>query len=158
MAAIDPNTTFGSIAVNVIATVIAAAILGGLAWVGGPLKWFVRNRQLRQLLHTDRQFVFVFNPIAGKGKLVTFLSDGTIGEGRNDNENTWKVSKGALEIFASDGKLYSRFIHDKASGLLKHTNDTDTRSIHGQYLQPEFMAPKSAVQPGTAADAPTARR
>jgi hypothetical protein len=158
MSAIDPNTTFGSIAVNVIATVIAATMLAGLAWVGGPLKWFVRNQRLRQLLHKDRHFVFVFNPIAGKAKLMTFLSDGAIGEGTNENENTWKVSKGALEIFASDGKLYSRFIHDKASGLLKHTNDTDTRSIHGQYLQPEFMTLRSAVQPGAAADAPTARR
>jgi hypothetical protein len=152
MSALDPSSAFGSIVGNVIAALIATALLASVAWFSGPLRWFFQNRRLRELLHKDRRFVFVFNPTTKATKLVTFLPNGEIGEGRNENEHTWKIKKGALEISASDGRIYSRFVHDKVSGHLRHTNDTDTRSIHGQYLQPEYLFRTTAVQPRAAAD------
>lgn len=157
MSAIDPSTPLGSIAVNVIAGLVVAVLLAGLAWVAGPLKWFIQNRRLKELLLSGRRFVFVFNPTTEKAKLVTFEADGKVGEGRNENEHTWKIAKGALEIFAADGKIYSRFRHDKASGHLKHTNDTDTRSIHGQYFQPDFLHWNKPAQQGAPADGPASR-
>jgi hypothetical protein len=159
MSALDPNSLIGSIAGNVIATLVAAALIAGIAWFGGPLRWFFQNRRLRELLHKDRHFVFVFNPTTKAAKIITFLPNGEIGEGRNENEHTWRIGKGKLEIFASDGDIYSRFAQDKASGHLKHTNDTDTGSIHGQYLQPDyvFRPNPNAIQPGAAADGPEKR-
>lgn len=158
MSTFDPSTTVGSILINVVAGLLLAAILTGLAWVAGPLRWLMQNRRLNELLLSRRCFVFVFNPTAGQGKIVTFLENGDIGEGRNSNEYTWRVRKGRLEICAADGKLYSRFYHDKVSGYLRHTNDTDTRSIHGQYFQPDFMPWNRAAEQGVVADAATPRR
>jgi len=135
-----------------------AAVLGVLGWSVGPLRWIVQNRRLRQLLLGGRRFVFVFNPTMGQRKIVTFLANGDIGEGRNNNEHTWRVRKGRLEIFALDGRLYSRFYYDKVSGRLKHTNDTDTRSIHGQYLKPDFMPWNTTAQQRAPADAAPPRR
>jgi hypothetical protein len=134
----NPTTATGSIAINIAGAVGAVTLLGFLAWLGGPLKWWVKGRALRQLLLNGRRFVFVFNPMHGQAKIVTFLSSGEIGEGRNSNENTWQIRRGALEILAQDSKIYSRFAHDKKNGKLAHTNDPDTRSIHGQYMIPHF--------------------
>ncbi|MFN2263203.1 MAG: hypothetical protein ACK2UM_02985, partial [Anaerolineales bacterium] len=47
--------------------------------------------------------------------------------------------RGALEIFSRDGTLYSRFIRDKKTGLIIHTNDPDTPSTHGQFMYPEVV-------------------
>ncbi len=150
----DPSTPLGSIISGVLATVIAAGVLAVLAWFAGPLRWFVQNRGLRQLISNGRRFHFTFNPTSGQSKTLTFLPSGEIGEGRNQNEHTWKIRRGLLEIFASDGAIYSRFRHDKESGQLRHTNDADLRSIHGQYLEPSLVrAPRQAEQ-AVAADRP----
>lgn len=150
----NPATAEGAIAVNTAGAVGAALLLGSLAWLTGPLRWWFKRRALRQLLLNDRRFVFVFNPTHGQAKIVTFLPNGKIGEGRNSNENTWRIRRGALEILAQDSKLYSRFIHDKAAGRLVHTNDSDTRSIHGQYMIPHFTPWPSIAEQTAPADAP----
>lgn len=150
----NPATATGSIAVNIAGAVGAAFLLGILAWLAGPLRWWFKRRALRQLLLNDRRFVFVFNPTHGQAKIVTFLPNGEIGEGRNGNENTWRIRRGALEILAKDSKLYSRFVHDKTTGKLTHTNDPDTRSIHGQYMIPHFTPWPSIAEQCAPADAP----
>ncbi|HZW24702.1 MAG TPA: hypothetical protein VFF26_04385 [Gallionella sp.] len=134
----NPTTAIGSIAINIIGGVGAVLLLATLAWLVGPLRWWIKGRALRQLLLNDRRFVFVFNPTHGQAKIVTFLANGEIGEGKNSNENTWRIKRGALEVLARDGKIYSRFVHDKTTGKLAHTNDPDTRSIHGQYMLPHY--------------------
>ena len=135
----DPSTPLGSVVSGVLATVTAAGVLAVLAWFAGPLKWFVLSRGLRQLISDGRRFHFTFNPKTGQSKSVTFLPNGEIGEGRNQNEHTWKIRRGLLEVFASDDAIYSRFRHDRGSGQLKHTNDPDLRSVHGQYLEPSLV-------------------
>jgi hypothetical protein len=135
----DPSTPFGAVITGVLTTVVGAGALAFLAWFGGPLKWFVLNRNLYQLISNGRRFHFTFNPGTGQSKFITFMPSGEIGEGRNQNEHTWKIRHGLLEIYADDGTIYSRFSHDKGSGYLKHTNDADLRSIHGQYLQPSLV-------------------
>jgi hypothetical protein len=96
----------------------------------------MRGRSLRELVLNGRRFMFVFNPLSNYSKVITFLPDHSVGEGRNDNEDTWRIRRGCLEILASDGKVYSRFRHDTGTGQLMHTNDPDLRSIHGQYMHP----------------------
>lgn len=92
--------------------------------------------RLRELLLKGR-FRFVFNPATGGSKRVTFLANGQIGEGRNDNEATWRISDGRLEILNAQGALYSRFILLDDNASLHHTNDPDTISLRGQYLKLE---------------------
>jgi len=148
----NPATATGSIVNNIVGGVGVVVTLGVLAWLGGPLRWLVKGRALNLLLK-GRRFVFVFNPTHGQAKLVTFLSGGEIGEGRNSNEDTWRIRRGALEVLAKDGKIYSRFVHDKKSGKLAHTNDPDTRSIHGQYMIPHFTPWPSIAEQAAPADA-----
>jgi hypothetical protein len=48
------------------------------------------NRSIVNVL-LGRRFKFTFNPATGKSKTVTFNPDGTIGEGKNNNEHGWRV-------------------------------------------------------------------
>ena len=80
----NPGTAIGSIAINIVAGVGVVVVLGVIAWLGGPLRWLVKGRALKQLLN-GRKFVFVFNPTHGQAKVVTFLPSGEVGEGRNSN-------------------------------------------------------------------------
>ncbi|MDO8270596.1 MAG: hypothetical protein Q7U82_01575 [Gammaproteobacteria bacterium] len=110
-----------------------------LTWMFGPVKWLRENRKLRKIVLSGRKFHFFYRPTEDLFKPVTFLSNGDIGEGRNSNEHTWKIRKGALEIFHQDRKIYSRFRFDPDSGRLKHTNEADCgRSVFGQYIEPMF--------------------
>jgi hypothetical protein len=153
---LNPGTATGSIAINIAGGVGVVVVLGAFAWLGGPLRWLVKGRALKQLLN-GRKFVFVFNPTHGQAKVVTFLPSGEVGEGRNSNEYTWRIRHGALEVRAKDGKIYSRFVHDKKSGKLAHTNDPDTRSIHGQYMVPHFTPWPSIAEQAAPADAENRR-
>ncbi|MCP3396226.1 hypothetical protein [Bradyrhizobium sp. CCGB20] len=80
------------------------------------------------------KYQLTFNPTTGRSKLVTFLPNGEVGEGRNDNEHTWRVLNGRLEFVARDGHVYSRFFL-LPDGTFHHTNDKDTRSIIGQFMK-----------------------
>jgi hypothetical protein len=82
----------------------------------------------------NSRFRFVFNPESGRSKFLTFEANGDIGEGQNGNEYKWRVIGGRLEIFNDRGEIYSRFFV-LPDGKLHHTNDPDTRSIKGQYLE-----------------------
>jgi hypothetical protein len=75
-----------------------------------------------------------FNPETKKSKLVTFSPDGTVKEGRNDNEYQWRVVNGRLEFLNKAGEVYSRFVYDPGSRTFVHTNETDTPSIRGQVM------------------------
>jgi hypothetical protein len=92
------------------------------------------ERRLRDLL-ANGKFKFVFNPAAGRSKELTFLANGNIGEGRNNNEYQWRIADGRLEILSADGAVYSRFVLLDDNLSLHHTNDPDTRSLRGQYIK-----------------------
>jgi hypothetical protein len=81
------------------------------------------------------RFKFVFNPESGASKFLTFETNGEIGEGRNRNEYAWSIFGGRLEIKNDQGRTYSRFSMTP-EGKFYHTNDPDTLSIKGQYLEP----------------------
>lgn len=122
-----------------LATLIGALLLSAGALLAWPFRWWVQGRSIRHLIANERRFNFVFNPVSGMAKEITFLANGTLGQGRNQNEYMWRIHRGALEILASDGKVYSRFRHDRTHGALKHTNDPELRSIPGQYMQARLV-------------------
>lgn len=122
-----------------LATLIGALLLSAGALLAWPFRWWVQGRSIRHLIANERRFNFVFNPASGIAKEITFLANGTVGQGRNQNEYMWRIRRGALEILASGGKVYSRFRHDRTHGTLKHTNDPELRSIPGQYMQARLV-------------------
>ena len=138
----DPSSLANDVLTTVIQSTAVAGITAVLAWICGPLKWFWRNRNLRRLLSNGRTFRFTYNPASDdEWKYLSFLKDGTVGEGQNQNEHTWRIRRGTLEILADNGAIFSRFRHDKDCGQLKHTNDSELPSVHGQFLAP-FIGPK----------------
>lgn len=75
-----------------------------------------------------------------KFKTIKFLDNGNIedngiAKGKN-NETTWRVREGLLEILNSEGKIFSRFRYNKAQDIFEHTNDDDTLSIRHQVIRP----------------------
>jgi len=100
-------------------------------------KIILDNHRIKKRLLT-RRYQLVYNPEAGKRKEITFSKDGEIIKGRNDNENTWRVALDKLELIDSDGKVHSRFTYKVDMDMFVHTNDPDTGSIRGQYIEPIF--------------------
>ena len=82
---------------------------------------------------TSRPWLLYFNP-PSRSKPISFLQGGAIGEGRNKNEHSWRVSGDKLELVQEDGLVHSRFAYNARSGSFIHTNDADTNSIKGQYI------------------------
>ncbi|MGA2532106.1 MAG: hypothetical protein ABSG19_03620 [Candidatus Aminicenantales bacterium] len=82
---------------------------------------------------TSSRWILFYNPPHGK-KVMTFLSDGLVGEGQNRNESSWRVVGDKLEFLNSDGRVFSRFSLDSSQARWTHTNDPDTLSIRGQYI------------------------
>ncbi|HEG44187.1 MAG TPA: hypothetical protein ENH94_09085 [Phycisphaerales bacterium] len=138
---IDPSTATGALILNILAGIGLAATLAIFSWFLGPLKWPIQSRRIRKIILRNRGFLFFFNPEGNQKKIITFLANGQIDEGRNNNENTWQIKRGRLEILAVDGEIYSRFKYEQDTGKLIHTNDPDTRSVHGQFFVPQWERP-----------------
>lgn len=101
---------------------------------------FLENQRIVDVI-TKTQFRFVFNPLTDQSKLLTFNKDGTIGEGCNANEHTWRTMNGSLEIYNDRQQVYSRFLLLPDGETLHHTNQSDTLSIRGQYMVPIAKPP-----------------
>ncbi len=89
-----------------------------------------------------RTFNLYFNPKQKDGyKTITFLANGNIGEGRNENEDRWKITNGKLEIFSEDNKIHSRFNYLVDSNIFMLTGDIETKAFlsghKGQYISPQ---------------------
>ena len=84
------------------------ALLSGAAALTNPA---LAQSRLKKFL-TGAQFVLTFNPnngVSGK-KSISFSPDGSILEGKNNNENRWYVDEnGHLNLIADDGALFSKF-------------------------------------------------
>jgi hypothetical protein len=109
---------------------------------GNPSKYtaFNRNMVISQnesivRFLTNNVFRMTHNPANNKSKIITFASGGSIVQGRNDNEYSWRVRDGRLEILQSDGQVHSRFVYVPSHDLLQHTNDPDTPSILNQRIE-----------------------
>jgi hypothetical protein len=138
MIALDANPAPDSFLLRVVAVVVGGLALGLLGWICTPLKWWWENRKLRKLIEGRREFILVYNPHDNYSKPIVLHDKGQIGEGRNDNEDTWRVKRGCLEFVSDDGRLYSRFKLDRIRGRLAGTADPDVRSLFGQYMFPQY--------------------
>lgn len=124
--------------------------------IGAPIFFYtnsiVRKRFLRKTKAAETHlsadlvggyWILTFNPEMVNGKKeITFLPDGQIGVGRNENEHRWRIREGTLEILNSEGNVFSRFRYDKERRLLDHTNDPDTQSLRNQKISPASSAPR----------------
>lgn len=92
--------------------------------------------RLENLL-VGRPFRLVFNP-PKYSKRIVFAPNGMIVEGNNQNEHSWRLAAGKLELLQLNGLVHSRFSYYPTEGMFRHTNDTDTLSLRNQYITPEM--------------------
>ena len=85
-------------------------------------------------LLVSHRWELIFRP-PNQSKPISFLSDGSVGEGQNQNEHTWRIQNNKLELIQEDGHVHSRFNFVKETQRFIHTNDPDTRSIRDQIIQ-----------------------
>jgi hypothetical protein len=135
---LDPGSWPGALFLPVVTGLLSLAAIAVLGWGVGPFKWWWRSRTLRKLILRRREFVLVYNPQSGASKPIILLDGGQIGEGRNNNEDSWRIRRGCLEFLADDHEVFSRFKLDQARGRLSSTDDPDVRSLFGQYLLPQY--------------------
>jgi hypothetical protein len=90
-----------------------------------------KELDLLSLLY-GREWVLHYRPPTGH-KRISFIPDGCVGHGQNNNERYWRVSSDKLELIQADGQVHSRFYYEKDQGRWIHTNDADTRS-RNQYI------------------------
>lgn len=86
-----------------------------------------------------------FNPrVPGmsKTKIMRFGKNGAILEGKNDNESSWRIRSGFLELLDSDGQVHSRFYYNPDKNRFDHTNDPDTGSIRKHSIRDQYMLPE----------------
>jgi hypothetical protein len=81
----------------------------------------------------SRKWILVHGPPDGK-KAITFLRNGKVHEGQNQNEHSWNKKDGKLELVQEDGRVHSRFTFDKKTARFNHTNEPDTLSNRNQFI------------------------
>jgi hypothetical protein len=80
-------------------------------------------------------WILNFNPALATGrKLISFNSDGKIGEGRNQNEWTWSMVGDELEIRRQNGDLQNRFRFDPHGTKFISTNHPAAKGIKDQFI------------------------
>jgi len=97
------------------------------------------QQQLEEVL-LGRKYRLFYNPAVpglSKTKIVRFGTGGTILEGQNKNEASWRIRNELLEFLNSEGRVYSRFDYNQPDDRFENTNDTDTLSIRDQFILPE---------------------
>ncbi|MCW7464040.1 TIR domain-containing protein [Leptospira limi] len=94
-----------------------------------------RTNDLYKLI-VNKRFNFVFNSENNRSKIIEFSPDGTITKGKNQNEDSWEIKNEKLIIKNSQGQIFSTFLYDSKTKMLKHTNEKNTLSLKNQYMVP----------------------
>ena len=90
-----------------------------------------------------RPYRLFHNPEVGRSrsKMMMFGPSGKIIEGGNNNENSWTIKDGKLELVQADGKVHTRFTYHPKTHMFLDTNDDDTGSrVKGKFMVPEPAA------------------
>ncbi|MCF8781209.1 hypothetical protein LZU85_20710 [Vibrio sp. IRLE0018] len=124
--------------INTIVALLTTALVASFVFI---MTVFSKNREIKKLiLKPGRQFYLYYRgENHEEGKTITFCSDGSVGEGGNENECTWKIYWGSLIINNQTGRPHSIFKWDKHQGKLVHNNDVNLPSIMGQVLAPDYI-------------------
>jgi len=97
------------------------------------------DNELHHLLINNKWTLF-YNPNKPNAfKPMVFGKGGEIIAGKNNNESSWRIPDGHLEMVNSEGKIHSRFIFDKKTMRFNHTNDPDTCSVSRDSIKDQYM-------------------
>lgn len=85
----------------------------------------------------ENTWILYFNPRVSmdRKKKIEFKDDYTIGVGANQNESSWRVVNGFLEILSESDNIQSRFKYSFEDEKFVHTNDRDTLSKRDQIIE-----------------------
>lgn len=127
---------------------LAVVVLsGGLAAASHWPSQLLRKQRVAQTASEElkiseelvsHDWLMIFNPtrpVSSGSKQISFSADGTIGNGRNNNEHGWRVRGRFLEILNSENKVFSRFTFNAERNAFLHTNDEDTLSLRNQRIE-----------------------
>jgi hypothetical protein len=92
---------------------------------------------------TKTNFKLVFNssvPEDRGSKTITFLPDGSVGDGRNKNEARWEVRSGKLVLLNVQGEAHSEFTPVPALGILVAVPEISTLAVKAR--QPQHLVPQ----------------
>jgi hypothetical protein len=126
---------FWPVAQLVLKVLSLACLVASLWWIYQYQQPATATTDQWSVLLSSRKWTLVFNP-PHRSKPITFLPNGSIGEGQNTNEHSWRVDRGKLELVQADGRVHSRFVFNQRTTSFLHTNDPDTPSIRGQFIVP----------------------
>jgi hypothetical protein len=83
-------------------------------------------------------WILNYNPkIQGGTKQISFNDDGSIGEGKNPNEHSWRLVGNKLEILNADGERQNLFQYDPSTDQFKSLGRAKAFNIEGQYIYRE---------------------
>ncbi|TVQ84936.1 MAG: hypothetical protein EA357_01725 [Micavibrio sp.] len=115
-------------------------ILHGVEKIREKLDKAIKKIEMEiETLLIENEWELTYNEKTGQYKKIKFLANGNIGAGKNNNETTWRVREGLLEILNLQGNIYSRFRYDQDNNVFNHTNDLDTLSKRNQIIRPFRM-------------------
>jgi hypothetical protein len=147
-------TVFSILASNLICWFLGFLLMcaWGIGFIGGTtyLKKIIAQKlanedaKILRLLQ-DNSWILAFSPGAPPNigqKAISFKRDGAIGDGKNDNENKWRVVDGYLELLNKEEKIFNRFKYDESSRRFESTHDNDT--VHKAY---QYIYQKDAPSP-----------
>lgn len=92
------------------------------------------NASVPSLLKNHR-WILYHNPKLGRKKEISFLDNGQIGEGGNQNETVWSLRGDELIIHRQNGDLQNRFKYDPSSHKFVCIKDTNAKGLEDQYIQ-----------------------
>ena len=103
----------------------------------------IEDTILGALLRT--KYRLFFNPnISGlkKTKIMKFGLNGTILEGRNMNESSWRISNNQLQLLNSENEVHSRFMYDSQSRRFIQVDDPESGSMKKHGINNQYMVPE----------------
>jgi hypothetical protein len=92
-------------------------------------------------LVVDKAWILHFNISENKTKRITFLEDGSIGDGRNSNEFQWRIEGDRLVIIRQNGDVQNVFRRDP-TGRLIFIEDDRAKGFKDQFLEPILLSRK----------------
>jgi len=94
------------------------------------------------LIGTNWRLFFNPNKKPKASKIMRFGENGAISVGQNNNESSWQIRIGFLELLDSDAHVHSRFYYNPDNNRFSHTNDPDTGSIRKHSIRDQYMLPE----------------
>jgi hypothetical protein len=105
-----------------------------------------RNARIREAILTG-SWTLNFNPAHPNGhKPISFLSDGSIGIGKNRNEFRWELLDDILRVFREDGALQNDFRYIDPQEKFICTNNNFAKGYKDQYIARTDAVPGSTKE------------